>query len=129
MEIISQSARRRRQRAPFDAGCLEEIASELRVPLCEEPYQVRGAKVYRLQVRSAELGIEVKIVLWPSLARVDVYAGSVSIVFKDVSDVEILPGIEVLFHRAGGGHLFVTAAGGVATVSGRTSVEGKPASA
>ena len=83
-----------------------------------EPYTPDGTPVYRLEPGGAADGL--KLILWPSLNRVDVSsAGSHSWVLKNIGEVEILPGIEVIFRPAQGrGFLFVALNGWVNMVMG-----------
>lgn len=95
---------------------MDAIAALLGVAVAPEPYTVRGAPVFRLAVANAALGCTVTLLLWPSLARVDVRLGDCSIVYRGVTEVELLPTVEVIFRRAGhDGYLFVG-------VGGRASV-------
>ena len=103
---------------PFDAAAVPRIAALLGVPARPEPYTVRGAPVFRLDVPNATLGRDVTVLLWPALARVDVRIGDCSIVYKGAATVELLPGIEVIFRRAGeGGYLFVSTSGRASIVT------------
>jgi hypothetical protein len=52
-----------------------------------------------------------KVIFWPSVQRVDARLDRVSLVIKEVTTIEIVQGIEVVFRRADGGRMFVTAAG------------------
>ena len=102
---------------PFTEAAVPEIAALLGVAAAVEPYRVRGAAVYRLGIRSAVLDLDIAVLLWPSLARVDVRIGDCSIVYKDVASVELISGVEVIFRRAAGeGHLFVSVGGRVSVV-------------
>src|SRR5215210_7261545 len=94
---------------PFDEASLAAIAAELGIELREEPYRVRGATVWAGS--ATEPGVALRVVLWPSLGRVDVYAGPAVLVLKEVESVDVYPGVEVTFRRRGGGYLFVTRAG------------------
>jgi hypothetical protein len=60
---------------------------------------VHGAAIYRLVVRNPVLAVAVTLVLWPSLARVDVRVGDSAIVFKGVNEIALYPGVEVMFRR------------------------------
>ena|SRR3712207_347957 len=100
----------------FTEAAVPEIAALLGVAARVEPYAVGGAAVYRLELPNAALGIAVSVLLWPSLARVDVRIGDCSMVYRGVMTVELLPNVEVIFRRASGeGYLFVS-------VGGRTSL-------
>ncbi len=101
---------------PFTETAVPEIAALLGVAAAVEPYRVRDAAVYRLGIRNAVLDLDIAVLLWPSLARVDVRIGDCSIVYKDVASVELISGVEVIFRRAAGeGRLFVS-------IGGRASV-------
>lgn len=105
-----------RRTLPFAAASVPAIAALLGVVARPEPYQTGGGAVYRLLLANAVLGREVVLVLWPSLARVDVRIGDCSIVYRGVATVELLPGVEVIFRRAQeNGYCFVS-------VGGRASV-------
>jgi hypothetical protein len=83
-----------------------------------EPYSPDGSPVYRMTMGGAADGI--RLILWPSLNRVDVNsAGTHGWVLKDVGQVEVIEGVEVVFHpREGEGHLFVSVNGFVNMVMG-----------
>ena len=65
---------------PFTETAVAEVAALLNVPALVEPYRVRDAAVYRLALPNASLGVEVVVILWPSLGRVDVRFGDCSMV-------------------------------------------------
>jgi hypothetical protein len=106
-------------RLPFDDAAVAAIAAELGVPARTAAYRVAGEAVYELRLHLATLpGAEMLVVLWPSLRRVDVRllaapggAPVFSITGKDVAQVEIYAGVEVMFRRRAGGVLFVTRTG------------------
>ena len=106
-------------RLPFDGDAIAAIAGELGVPATEAPYRVGGATVYELRVPVTAIpGAVLLVGLWPSIARVDVrMLGSVdgrpllALTGKQVTAVEIYPGVEVMFRRDSGRVFFVTARG------------------
>lgn len=102
---------------PFDEAALSAIAAELGAAIQEAPFRLRDAAVYECRLPNRRLGAEVRLLLWPSLARVDAYLGDCAMVFKRIEDVAIYPGVEVTFRRADGSFLFLTNEGVVATVS------------
>ena len=103
---------------PFTEAVVPAIAALLGVAAQVEPYAVRGAPVYRLDVLNASLDITVSVLLWPSLGRVDVRIGDCSMVYKGVATVELLPDVEVIFRRASGeGYLFVSVGGRASLVA------------
>jgi hypothetical protein len=106
-------------RLPFVDAAIPAIAAELGVPARAAAYRVAGEAVYELRLHPAALpGAEVLVVLWPSLRRVDLRllatrggAPVFSLTGKDVAQVEIYAGVEVMFRRRSGGVLFVTCTG------------------
>lgn len=103
---------------PFTDAAVLPISALLGVVAAAEPYTVRGTPVYRLDVPNVALGINVTVLLWPSLARVDVRIGDCRIVYRGVAMVELLPGVEVIFRRASGeGYLFVSVGGRASVVT------------
>jgi hypothetical protein len=77
-----------------------------------------GAPVFELRLRSHEHDHDALILLWPSLARVDVRLGMSTWTLKGVDDVELYPGVEVLFRRSDPpAILFVSVAGRIALVA------------
>lgn len=83
---------------------VEAIAQLLDVEAVREPYEpAPGEAVYAIRHRS-ETGT-LRLVLWPSLARVDVSCGPHAWVAKAVRETEVIAGLEVIFRfgRAEGG--------------------------
>jgi hypothetical protein len=103
---------------PFTEAAVAEISTLLDVAVVVEPYRVRDIAVYRLALLNASLGVEVAVILWPSIGRVDVRLGDCSMVYKGVTDVELIPGVEVIFRRRGDeGYLFVSVGGRASLVT------------
>ena len=86
-------------RLALDVAAVERVAHLLGTPARLEPYTVRSAPVFRLSVRNHALGAEVALILWPSLARAEVRVADNIIVLKDVDEVLLYPGVEVMFRR------------------------------
>jgi hypothetical protein len=114
------------QRFAFDESALDAIGAELGAPVKNAAYRVRGAAVYEVRVPCRSLpGANVLVVLWPSLARVDLRlqdaAGNAvfAVTRHGISAVEIYPQVEVMFRRAVDGVLFVTRHGVVGASDGR----------
>jgi hypothetical protein len=115
----------------FDESTVEAVAGLLGVDARKAPFQVpklpSGAKgqpatqkapVYQMTVPSAELGQPLLLTLWPSLSRVDVRLGKSYWALRDITSVELYPGVEVLFRRDDPpGMLFVSVQGRVALVA------------
>ncbi len=83
-----------------------------------EPYTPDGTPVYRLTLGGPADGV--KLVLWPSLDRVDISSvGDHAWVMKNVGEVEVIDGVEVVFRpRDFQGFLFVSVNGWVNMVVG-----------
>jgi hypothetical protein len=99
----------------FNQQAMRTIAQVLDVILEEAPYTVHGDPVFETRIRNDLLGQNVQLVFWPSIARVDAYVGDCQIIFKGITEMETLPGIEVIFRRPPTpGQLLITRAGRVA---------------
>ena len=83
----------------LDEQTVGAIAALLGTAATVEPYAVRGGPVYRLSLRNVVLDTEVTLILWPSLARVDVRVADSALVMKGVDEVLLYPGVEVMFRR------------------------------
>ena len=94
------------------------VAGLFRATAIIEPYSPDGTEVYRLTAGGAADGVT--ILLWPSLARVDVTSvGNHGWVMKNVGRVEVVPGVEVVFRGTeDSGFLFVSINGWVNMVVG-----------
>jgi hypothetical protein len=115
----------------FDETTVEAIAGLLGVAARKAPFEVpklppgaegqppiEKAPVYQMTVPSAEHGRPLLLTLWPSLSRVDVRLGKSYWALKDITSVELYPGVEVLFRRDDPpGMLFVSVQGRVALVA------------
>lgn len=83
-----------------------------------QPASEKSEPVYQMSVKSEELGRPLLIILWPSLGRVDVRLGESTWTLRGVSEVELYPGVEVLFRRQQPpAFLFVSVEGRVALVT------------
>ena len=115
----------------FDESTVEAIAALFGVDARKAPFEVpklppgaegqpapQKAPVYQMTVPSAELGQPLLLTLWPSLSRVDVRAGKSYWALRNITSVELYPGVEVLFRRDDPpGMLFVSVKGRVALVA------------
>ena len=82
-----------------------------------EPYEPGpGEPVYALRHRSATGTL--RLICWPSLARVDVTCGPHAWVAKGIAETEVIAGLEVIFHFTAGATMFVGLGGDVLMVSG-----------
>lgn len=102
----------------LDAKAVQAIAGLFETRATVEPYTPDGASVYRVDLHGR--GDGVRLLLWPSLRRVDVSsAGDHSWVLKNAGEVEVIEGVEVVFRPAEGeGYLFVSVNGFVNMVMG-----------
>ncbi|HEX5370898.1 MAG TPA: hypothetical protein VFY10_15940 [Dehalococcoidia bacterium] len=102
----------------LNRDAVDAIASLFGAAPVLEPYTPDGEPVYRLTLTGRADGIEV--LLWPSLARVDVSStGTHGWVLKDVGEIDVIEGVEVIFRPAAGrGFLFVAVNGFVNMVMG-----------
>lgn len=111
-----------------DSEAPAAIARLLAGDLAEAPYRVpetpgdgepgEGAPVYEIRLHSRELGREILLLVWPSLNRVDARAGASTWTLKSIDEVELYPGVEVLFRRHDpAAILFVSVEGRVALVA------------
>ena len=92
------------------------VAALFEVDLTTEPYEPNeGEAVYALEQRGP-IG-NLRLVLWPSLSRVDAHVGPHSWVAKSVVETEVIDGLEAIFRMEGGGMLFVALTGDVMLVS------------
>lgn len=83
-----------------------------------EPGSDESAPVYQVSLASQEHGAGLVVLLWPSLSRVDVRLGQSTWTLKGISDLQLYPGVEVVFRRESPpALLFVSVAGRVALVA------------
>jgi hypothetical protein len=88
------------------------IAALLQCSVRQAAYSAGGSPVYELRLPAQALGTELLLVLWPGLARADVRAADWSLVFKQIDEVQLFPGVEVMFRRVEPrGYLFVSVSG------------------
>ena len=100
------------QYASLSTDVVGRIAALLHCAVREAPYRAGGAPVFELSVVSRTLGVPVALLLWTGLARADVRIGDSSMVFKQIAQIELYPGVEVLFRRfTPPGYLFLSVDG------------------
>jgi hypothetical protein len=94
------------------------IAALLGTMAVAEPFRAGGEAVFALTLPAEGLDVDLVLILWPGIHRVDVRLGASSMVFKQIDSVELYPGVEVLFRRQQPpGYLFVS-------IGGRASMVG-----
>ena len=84
-----------------------------------KPAGVKAGPVFQMSVPPDQSGGEpLLLTLWPSLGRVDVRLGRSYWALREITSVEIYPGVEVLFRRDDpSAFLFVSVKGRVALVA------------
>jgi len=99
----------------FNKQTMRTIAQVLDVVPEEAQYSVNGEPVYEACIRNDHLGQKITLIFWPSIARVDAYVGDCQIIFKGITELLTLPGVEVIFRRGPEpGQLLITRSGRVA---------------
>jgi len=117
----------------FDEDAVHAIAELLGTEARKAPFEVpklppglegqpatdKPGPVFQMSFRPDQSGAEpLLLTLWPSLGRVDVRLGRSYWALREITSVEIYPGVEVLFRRDDpSAFLFVSVKGGVALVS------------
>ena len=109
----SGSTQRSIIKLPFDQRAIPHIAQLLGATPTLAPFQLPGGEVHQLTLQQAEAPPTVLLTLWPTIRRVDAISQSATVVFTDVTSVDLVEGVEVLFRRGGGEYLIVTVAGKV----------------
>jgi hypothetical protein len=109
----SQSQQRTISKLPFDQRAVAEIAALLGATPSLAPFQLPGGEVHQLTVQRDEAPPTVLLTLWPTIRRVDAISQSATVVFTNVTAVELVEGVEVLFRRGAGEYLIVTVGGKV----------------
>ncbi len=105
-ELLGAEARK----APFEVP---------KLPPGRQAAAVKPGPVFQMSVRPDQSGGEpLLLTLWPSLGRVDVRLGRSYWALREITSVEIYPGVEVLFRRDDpSAFLFVSVKGRVALVA------------
>ena len=100
-------------KVPFDQRAIPEIAALLGVSTALAPFQLPGGEVHQLTVHRPDSPPTVMLTLWPTIRRVDAISQSATVVFTNVTTVDLVDGVEVLFRRNSEEYLIVTVAGKV----------------
>ena len=116
----------------FDEDAVHAIAELLGAEARKAPFQMpklppgregqpatdKPGPVFQMSVSSQEMGEPLLLTLWPSLGRVDVRLGRSYWALREITSVELYPGVEVLFRRDDpSAFLFVSVKGRVALVA------------
>ena len=101
------------ERLAYDAAAIERIAAVLAVTVERAPFRLPSATVWQLTVPGTAGRPVALLTLWPSIGRVDVIAGSTTIVFTGIEAVDLVPEVEVQFRRRAREYLIVARGGKV----------------
>jgi len=103
--------------AGVNAEAVRAVAALFGVEVLTEPYEpADGEPVFAIEHRG-EPG-NLRLVMWPSLARVDAHCGPHTWVAKGIVETEVIDGLEVIFRTADGAMLFAALTGDVLMVTG-----------
>jgi hypothetical protein len=97
----------------FNAEAVDLIAETLGVALGMAPFRLPSGAVYQIVVPDKEGRPAVMLTLWPSIRRVDAIATAATVVFTDVSTVDLVSDLEVQFRRSNRDYLIVARGGKV----------------
>jgi hypothetical protein len=97
----------------FDVAAVELVAETLGVAAGTAPFRLPSGAVYQIMVPDKEGRPAVMLTLWPSIRRVDAIATAATVVFTDVSTVDLVTDVEVQFRRSNRDYLIVARGGKV----------------
>jgi hypothetical protein len=97
----------------FDVVAVDLVAETLGVAAGTAPFRLPSGAVYQLLVPDKEGRPAVMLTLWPSIRRVDAIATAATVVFTDVSTVDLVADVEVQFRRSNRDYLIVARGGKV----------------
>jgi hypothetical protein len=97
----------------FDKDAIDLIAETVGGTAGNAPFRLPNATVYQIVVPDKEGKPAVMLTLWPSIRRVDAIATASTIVFTDVSTIDLVTEVEVQFRRANRDLLIVARGGKV----------------
>jgi hypothetical protein len=106
--ITFESTQRSITQLPYDQRAVSQIANLLGVAVCRAPFQLPGGKVHQLTLQPDAGRPALMLTLWPSIRRVDAIGPGIAAVFTNVSTVDLVQGVEVLFRRNSKEFLIVT---------------------
>jgi hypothetical protein len=96
---------------PYNRDTVDLIAETLGVPVGPATFRLPNATVYQLVVPGQDERPAAMVTLWPSIRRVDAIGPQVTAVFTDVTGLELVDQVEVIFRRRGGEMLIVARGG------------------
>jgi len=85
---------------PFDVQAVELIAECLGITASLAPFRLPSSAVWQVAVPGSGGRPQAMLTLWPGIRRIDVIAGPATVVFTDIQAVDLVPEVEVQFHRA-----------------------------
>jgi hypothetical protein len=95
----------------YDAQSVDLIAETLAVEVRLAEFQLPGASVWQLLVPGVDGRPATMLTLWPSIHRVDAIGPGATVVFTEVTTVDLVAEVEVQFRRASREYL-IAARGG-----------------
>lgn len=99
------------RQVPFDPQSVDLIAETLGVPTRLADFQLPGATVWQLIVPGLDERPATLLTLWPSLRRVDAIGAGATVVFTEVTTVDLVAEVEVQFRRSSREYLIVARGG------------------
>ena len=97
----------------YDAQSVELVAETLGVEVRLAEFQLPGASVWQLIVPGGDGRPATLLTLWPSIRRVDAIGAGATVVFTQVTTVDLVAEVEVQFRRASREYLIVARGGKV----------------
>jgi hypothetical protein len=95
----------------FDAQSVDLVAETLGAAARLADFQLPGAKVWQLTVPGNQERPATMLTLWPSLRRVDAIGSGATVVFTDVTTVDLVAAVEVQFRRSSREYLIIARGG------------------
>jgi hypothetical protein len=112
-EVRAGTGQSRIRQVRFDAAAVDLVAETLGVSAGTAPFRLPSGAVYQIVVPDKQGRPAVMLTLWPSIRRVDAIATAATVVFTDVSTVDLVADVEVQFRRSNRDYLIVARGGKV----------------
>ncbi len=96
---------------PYNREAIDLIAETLGVAVGHASFRLPNATVYQLVVPGQDERPAAMVTLWPSIRRVDAIGPQVTAVFTDITGVELVDQVEVIFRRRTNEMLIVACGG------------------
>ncbi len=110
-DVPSAPIRHPIRQVPYDARCIPLIGETLGGDVTLAPFRLPGAAVHQILVPGSGGRPAAMLTLWPSIRRVDAVGGSATVVFTDVTTVDLVGEIEAQFRRTTREYLIVARGG------------------